>query len=54
MEWMLMNAASFKGYSKTALDYFNTYHSLIVKYVRMDAGERLDALLIETDFACLP
>ena len=50
MDWMLANAASFKGYSKTALDYFNKYHSLIVKYVRMDAGERLDGLLIETDF----
>lgn len=50
MQWMSVNAASFKGYSKTALDYFNTYHSIIVKYVRMDAAERLDALLKETDF----
>lgn len=51
MHWMSANAAAFKGYSKTALDYFNTYHSLIVKYVRMDAAERLDSLLKETDFA---
>lgn len=50
MRWMSDNAASFKGYSKTAQDYFNTYHSLIVKYVRMDATERLDSLLKETDF----
>jgi len=51
MQWMLANAASFKGYSKTALDYFNTYHSLIVKYVRADVSERLDGLLKETNFA---
>lgn len=51
MEWMSLNAASFKGYSKTALDYLNKYSSIIIRYIRMDAAENLERLLQETDFA---
>lgn len=51
MQWMLSNAGSFKGYSQTALDYFNTYHSIIIKYIQADAADRLDSLLKESDFA---
>lgn len=51
MEWMALNAASFKGYSKSALDYLNKYSSVIIRYIRMDAAESLEQLLQETDFA---
>ncbi|MCI9079659.1 MAG: hypothetical protein HFH68_12200 [Lachnospiraceae bacterium] len=51
MEWMSLNIASFKGYSKTTLDYLNKYSSIIINYIRMDASENLESLLQETDFA---
>lgn len=51
MEWMCLNAASFKGYSKTALNYLNKYNSVIIRYIRMDATENLERMLQETDFA---
>lgn len=50
-EWMIENAASFKGYSKTTLDYFRKYKKLILQYAKKDAQEELERLLSETDYA---
>ena len=50
-EWMMENAASFKGYSKTTLDYFRKYKKLILQYAKKDAQEELERLLSETDYA---
>ena len=49
--WMMENAASFKGYSKTTLDYFRKYKKLILQYAKRDAQEELERLLSETDYA---
>ncbi len=50
MEWMLDRAVFFKGYSKTSLNYFVKYKKLILDYVRQDARQELDMLLMETDY----
>lgn len=48
--WMLDHASLFKGYSKTALSYFEMLRDEICVYVKQDAKERLDLLLKETDY----
>ena len=48
---MIENAASFKGYSKTTLDYFRKYKKLILQYAKRDAQDELERLLSETDYA---
>lgn len=50
-KWMIENAASFKGYSKTTLDYFRKYKKLILQYAKRDAQDELERLLSETDYA---
>jgi len=50
MQWMITNAAWFKGYSMTTWDYINTYKKLIIEYIRQDTNKQLNSLLIETDF----
>ncbi len=50
LDWMEENAACFKGYSKTTLDYFMKYKKIILDYVKKDAEEELGRLLAETDF----
>ena len=45
------NASSFKGYSKTTLDYFRKYKKLILQYAKKDAQEELERLLSETDYS---
>lgn len=50
LDWMEENAACFKGYSKTTLDYFIKYKKIILDYVKKDAEEELSRLLAETDF----
>ena len=51
LEWMMENASSFKGYSKTTLDYFRKYKKLILQYAKKDAQEELERLLSETDYS---
>ncbi len=50
LDWMEENAQSFKGYSKTTLDYFLKYKKIILDYVKKDAEEELSRLLAETDY----
>lgn len=50
-EWMLENAAYFKGYSKTTLQYFQKYKKIILQYAKKDAQEELERFLSETDYS---
>ncbi len=50
LDWMIENGGSFKGYSKTTLDYFVKYKKIILSYVKKDAEEELLRLLSETDY----
>lgn len=50
LEWMVENGESFKGYSKTTLDYFIKYKKIILDYVKKDAKEELERLLAETHY----
>lgn len=50
IQWMVCNGSDFKGYSLTALDYLNKFKDIITEYIRIDARERLEVLIQETDF----
>lgn len=47
---MCENAGKFKGYSKTALNYFVKYRNEILRYVRQDARNQLMDILGDTNF----
>ncbi|MCD7825664.1 MAG: hypothetical protein LUH14_06880 [Clostridiaceae bacterium] len=49
--WMCQQAGYFKGYSKTALKHFQALKTGILDDVCKDARNRIERLLVETDFA---
>lgn len=51
LAWMTENGRYFKGYSKTALDYFFRYKKLILESVKEDAESILNRLLDDTEYA---
>ncbi len=48
--WMDEHAVMFKGYSKTALDYFVSLKDAAIEYIRREAEDEVLFLLEETDF----
>ena len=50
LAWMTENGRYFKGYSRTALDYFSRYKKLILESVREEAEIILNRLLEDTEY----
>ncbi len=50
LNWMIMNASAFRGYSLTALNYMIKYKKTVNKLIRRDAKEYLNNLLADTDY----